>query len=527
MGARPVNTRTLAAVAISLLFLMAWFKWMSPTPVRSDASTMAPSVVSPATPAPAATAEPARRGERQTAGPAEKLMEGSRGAWTIAFSPTHGGIIRWILHEKMGDVDLVNAQELALTALDVAADGKRLEAAGRLRAGPPDSGEVAWDGTAGPLRIRWTLSLPASGYMATLNLDVANAGRKPVQLDHLRLGWGPGLGTVASEQKENEDNLRALLQVEDAKFTAAPKPGAYPMPVRWVGVDNRYFLVALIPGEGWNSAIIAGSKKKESAVRLSLEGVIPPGASRRATARVFVGPKGYDSLRGLGLGLERAVDFGWFGDIGKGMLWTLSRLYGFTHNYGLSIIILTVGIQVIVFPLSIKTFSSMASMKKLQPLMTQIREKFKDDPKRMNAELMELYKRHKVNPFGGCLPMILQIPIFWAFFTTLRNAVELRAAPFFGWITDLSAPDTLVTVSGVGVHILPLLMGVAMFGQQKLTTADPAQAKLMMFMPVMFTFIFWSFPSGLVLYWLVNSLVTISEQLWMTRRAEHAGTTGN
>ena len=299
------------------------------------------------------------------------------------------------------------------------------------------------------------------------------------------------------------------------------------MPVRWVGVDNRYFLAALLPGGGWDSAVVLGSKEKESAVALSLEGTIAPGASRRAAARVFVGPKGYDSLRGLGLGLERAVDFGWFGEIGKGMLWTLSRLYGMTHNYGWAIILLTIGLQVLMFPLSIKTFSSMAAMKKLQPLMTQIREKFKDDPKRMNAELMELYKRHKVNPFGGCLPMILQIPVFWALFTTLRNAVELRSAPFLWWITDLSTPDTVATISGVGVHVLPLLMGVAMFAQQKLTTADPEQAKLMMFMPVMFTFIFWSFPSGLVLYWLVNSLVTISEQLWMTRRTAHAGSTGN
>lgn len=522
-----MNTRTLTAVALSLLFLMAWFRWMSPVPARRDGSAVAQGVVSPATPALTAPPPVTGRPLSRSAEPPETLLDVRRGAWTISFSPTHGGVIRWILHEKMGDVELVNSQEPVLTTLDIEVDGAPLVATGRLVRGPEDSGEVAWEGAAGPLRLRWTLALPASGYLAAINLEVTNPGRKPVRLDHLRMGWGPGLGTVASELKENDKNLRAILLGGDAKLSAAPKPGSQPMPVRWVGVDNRYFLVALLPGDGWNSAVVLGSKEKTSAVALSLEGSVAPGASRRATARVFVGPKGYDSLRRLGLDLERAVDFGWFGEIGKGMLWTLSRLHGMTHNYGWAIILLTIGLQALMFPLSMKTFSSMASMKKLQPLMTQIREKFKDDPKRMNAELMELYKRHKVNPFGGCLPMILQIPVFWALFTTLRNAVELRSAPFFGWITDLSTPDTLVTVSGVGVHVLPLLMGVAMFAQQKLTTADPEQAKMMMFMPVMFTFIFWSFPSGLVLYWLVNSLVTISEQLWMTRRAAHAGSAGN
>ena len=195
-----MNTRTLLAVAISLLFLMAWFKWMSPAPSTRDVAAVTQGVVSPATPALTTPAPVGGRPGPRTAGPPETLLDVHRGAWTIAFSPTHGGVIRWILHEKMGDVELGRSQEPALTALDVEVDGKSLEATGRITRGPEDSGEVTWEGAAGPLRLRWSLALPASGYLAPLNLEVTNAGRKPVRLDHLRLGWGPGLGTVASEE---------------------------------------------------------------------------------------------------------------------------------------------------------------------------------------------------------------------------------------------------------------------------------------------------------------------------------------
>ena len=178
------------------------------------------------------------------------------------------------------------------------------------------------------------------------------------------------------------------------------------------------------------------------------------------------------------------------------------------------LIILTVILQIIVLPLTIKSFKASVAMKQLQPLVKELQDKYKADPKRLNVEMLNLYKTHKVNPLGGCLPMLLQLPIFWALFTTLRNAFELRGAHWIFWINDLSAPDTLMRIGGLPLNILPLIMGVGMFFQQKMmsVSTDPAQAKMMYMMPVLFTFMFWNFPSGLVIYWLTNSLLTMAEQ---------------
>jgi YidC/Oxa1 family membrane protein insertase len=190
-----------------------------------------------------------------------------------------------------------------------------------------------------------------------------------------------------------------------------------------------------------------------------------------------------------------------------------------TGNYGWSIIILTVLLQLLVLPLTVKSFKASAAMKQLQPLVKDLQEKYKADPKRLNVEMLNLYKIHKVNPLGGCLPMLLQLPIFWALFTTLRNAFELRGAGWLLWVKDLSAPDSLMTISGISLNVLPLIMGVGMFFQQKMmsVSSDPAQKQLMYMMPVIFTFMFWNFPSGLVMYWLTNSIMTMAEQYFIMK----------
>ena len=190
-----------------------------------------------------------------------------------------------------------------------------------------------------------------------------------------------------------------------------------------------------------------------------------------------------------------------------------------TGNYGLAIILLTIGLQVLMFPLTIKSFKATLAMKKLQPKIAELQARFKGDPKRLNIEMMNLYKSSGTNPFGGCLPMLLQLPIFWALFTTLRNAYELRGAPFVGWIHDLSTPDVLLHVAGFPLHALPLVMGGAMFLQQRMSGAssDPTQKQMMTMMPIMFTFMFYGFPAGLVLYWLTNNLMTMTIQ-WSFQR---------
>ena len=215
------------------------------------------------------------------------------------------------------------------------------------------------------------------------------------------------------------------------------------------------------------------------------------------------------------------------------MLNILEFFYNITNNYGWAIVLLTLVVQIPLFPLTAKSFKSTMAMQQLQPQMTELRQKYKDDPRRINVEIMNLYKQNKVNPFGGCLPMLLQMPIFWALFTTLRSAVELRHAPFILWLKDLSIPDgsgvnTAFRFPGEGLplignslNILVILMGIFMFLQQKITSPsspDSPQAKMVVFMPILFTVLFWNFPSGLVLYWLTNSIVTIIGQYAISKR---------
>ena len=230
--------------------------------------------------------------------------------------------------------------------------------------------------------------------------------------------------------------------------------------------------------------------------------------------KLFAGPKEYNRLRAFNVGLDRVISLGWFilwdlalvTWLAKGLFYLLQEFYKISHNYGLAIILLTLVIRVFLAPLSYKSFKSMKSMQKLQPEIRKIQKKYKGDRAAMNKAVMELYKTHKVNPLGGCLPMLLQLPIFIGLYNLLANTIELRHSPFFLWIHDLSAKDPY--------YILPIIMGITMLIQQKMTpsTMDPTQSKLMLFMPIMFTFFFLNFPAGLVLYWMVNNLLTIGQQ---------------
>jgi YidC/Oxa1 family membrane protein insertase len=226
--------------------------------------------------------------------------------------------------------------------------------------------------------------------------------------------------------------------------------------------------------------------------------------------------------------LDRAINFGMFTFLAKPCLMLMNWLYGLIPNYGVAIIILTIMIKVVLWPLGNKSYKSMNEMKKLQPLMTELREKYKNDKKKMNQELMSLYRTYKINPMGGCLPMLVQIPVFIALYRMLYEAIELRHAPFIGWINDLSAPDRLFRFGfevplmepPYGIPVLTLIMGATMLLQQKMTPpmGDPTQAKIMMFMPLIFTVIFINFSSGLVLYWLVNNVLSIAQQYYIIKK---------
>jgi YidC/Oxa1 family membrane protein insertase len=255
---------------------------------------------------------------------------------------------------------------------------------------------------------------------------------------------------------------------------------------------------------------------------------LDPGKQVTYSFSLFMGPKSLKLLSSYGNNLKKAINFGWFDILAKPCLMGMNLIHGLIPNYGIAIMLLTLLIKLIFWPLGTKSYRSMNDMKKLQPLMMEMREKYKGDKQRMNQEVMGLYKTYKVNPMSGCLPMIVQMPIFFALYRMLYQAIELRHAPFMWWINDLSAPDRLFHFdfaipfmqAPYGIPVLTIIMGATMFLQQKMSpsTGDPTQAKMMMLMPLFMTFIFINFPAGLVLYWLVNNVLSIGQQYYIQKK---------
>ena len=289
--------------------------------------------------------------------------------------------------------------------------------------------------------------------------------------------------------------------------------------VSWAGFGHTYFFFALLPDNGAQHKLAVHQDGP------ALTGAISgPAGSDRYT--LFIGPKELDTLKPLGRGFERSIDFGYFGFISIPFLYVLHFFHRFTGSYGLDIILLTFLIKLLMAPLTHKSFVSMKQMQKLQPQMERLKEKYSDDKEKLNKEIMELYRRNGVNPLGGCLPMVLQFPVFIGLYNALSTPIELRHAPFM-WIKDLSRPDweSLPFTFGswhLGIPILTILMGASMFLQQWMTPSagDPNQRKMMMLMPLMFTFMFVSFPAGLTVYWLVNNLLSIGQQYWINRNVK-------
>ena len=313
-----------------------------------------------------------------------------------------------------------------------------------------------------------------------------------------------------------------LQEVKAKDFADGPK--TLQGSIDWAGYEGNYFLCAIVPKDGANNSFTMQGNETLANTQLSgaLE-TLQPGSEKSYNYHVYYGPKKLTMLKSIGYNLDRSVNFGWFDVIAKPTLWLLNMFYSVVHNYGVAIILVTVLFKGVFWPISQKGMKSMKNMQKLQPKMVKIKEKYKSDPAKMNQEVMSLYKTYKVNPLGGCLPMVLQIPVFFALYKVLLQSIELRHAPFMLWITDLSAPDRLFLGFDLpylgGLPVLTLLMGASMFLQQKLspTTADPTQAKIMMFLPVVFTFMFLNFASGLVLYWFINNLLSILQQVLINR----------
>ena len=314
--------------------------------------------------------------------------------------------------------------------------------------------------------------------------------------------WGEGfIGLMGSASLVDD---KVLKETPDGE---AERKGD----VKWSAIQDKYFISVLMPQKA------AAALAKKEGDKLVSAGVRFPASAGGATMamQLYAGPKEYDILKGLNAGLEDTIDFGWFvfgswglvKAVAKPIFYVLRFLYEFTHNYGVTIILLTMLIKLMFVPLQYKSYKSMKQMQVIQPKVLAIQNKFKDDRERLNKELIKLYKDHRVNPVGGCLPMVLQMPVFVALFNILYMTIDLRQAPFMLWIKDLSVQDPY--------YVLPIIMGATMVIQQKITptTMDPMQAKIMLFLPVFMTFLFVNFPAGLVLYWLTNNTLTITQQV--------------
>ena len=337
--------------------------------------------------------------------------------------------------------------------------------------------------------------------------------------------WGDGfIGLIGSasrvDDKIDKDTPEKELELKGA--------------VQWAALQDKYFISVMMPKQG--EAVLV----KLEAPKVVTAGVRMPasGAASSIALQLYAGPKEYDTLRSLNVGLEDMIDFGWFiygswsfvKAVAKPIFYVLRFIHDYIPNYGITIILLTVGIKLIFVPLQYKSYKSMKMMKAIQPKIAAVQEKYKGDRDKLNKELMKLYRDQKVNPLGSILPMFLQMPVFIALFNVLYMSIDLRQAPFMLWVTDLSVQDPF--------YVLPIIMGATMFIQQKITpnTMDPTQAKIMLILPIGMTFLFINFPAGLVLYWMTNNILTITQQLVTDRfllhdkalisaRAEQSGST--
>ena len=336
------------------------------------------------------------------------------------------------------------------------------------------------------------------------------------------LTWKNGIAFTEREPEIDLPEMRAFayineerveLKVDDEESDELEDKGL----LKWAGIRNKYFLISYIPvdREQRSRVVLQGDHQGSNLLpdySFQIGRRLERSGSWHNT--IYLGPLNYDELIGYEAELEQAIDFGWpiVSQISRFLLILFIATYQYVPNYGWIIVLFAVVIKIIVYPLTHKTYESAAKMQELQPKITALREKYKNDNQRLSRETMKLYKEEGVNPLGGCLPLLLQMPIFIALYNLFGKTIELRQAPFTLWIQDLSLPDELL-IGGFGLHVLPLLMAVSMLIQQKMTMKDPKQAVLVYMMPVLMIFIFWSMSSGLVLYWTIFNVLTIGQQL--------------
>lgn len=323
------------------------------------------------------------------------------------------------------------------------------------------------------------------------------------------MGMSAYLGAAFSTQEKRYEKI-SFSDISGSGFQEYSEGG-------WAAMLQHYFISAWIPPQDQTSFFSTRTDRSGNNIVgfRSSEQSLQPGSNLTLSASLFIGPKYQSEMKEVAPNLELTVDYGWLWFIAQPLFWLLDWFHGFVANWGVAIILVTVVIKLLFYKLSATAYRSMANMRRVAPKMTRIKEECGDDRQKLSQQMMELYKKEKINPMGGCLPILVQMPVFIALYWMLLESVELRHAPFMLWIADLSMKDPY--------FVLPILMGISMFLQQKLnpTPPDPMQAKIMKMLPIIFTFFFLWFPAGLVLYWLVNNLLSILQQWYITNKIEN------
>lgn len=533
------DKRTFLAIGLAIAILLAWtplaehMGWIQrPQPVATTQETAAPTATAPA-PAPASQAAqlpvftPSAGVEVKVETPLYSAVLYSGGGTLRSFT-----LKRYdeTIKPDSPKVNLVSPDAALTAPLGLTVNGQPSWSTGqwsfqgsdlKLEAG--QEGSLTFTGLVDGVRVTRVITFNADNYLLSENVLVASDNQTPrtVRLgftvaatpfstgkyDPTRLAWD---ANQSFKEETSESTLTETGIIEQGLFN-------------WAGVMSNYFMNVTAPVDPDNLTL--KGRVQGGVWRLALErpDVLVPGSGAEVPVGVnwWFGPKDRELLAAAPDHLDQAVNFGMFSIIARPLLTILSFFHSYVGNWGIAIIMLTFCIRVVFWPLSQKSFKSMEQMKKLQPMMKKLREKYKDDKEALNREMMQLYKTYKVNPAGGCLPILVQIPVFIGLYQALLNSIQLRHASFIPhlpftditWLADLSAADPF--------YITPLLMGASMFLQQRLTPAagDPTQQKVMMFMPVIFTVMFLNFPAGLVIYWLCNNLLSIGQQWWMLRKA--------
>jgi YidC/Oxa1 family membrane protein insertase len=406
----------------------------------------------------------------------------------------------------------------------------------------PDDRTVAFSLERAGIRVRKVYVFDPETYAFELRVDVENASSAAIG-PRYALGW-PAHEAPGNDFKEqslgalHEGSLvvEALASFGQPGFFggSAETQKLFRGEIDWAGTNTTYFVAAMLPDDpvAASAQFVATQPGRAGVAQIFFEPVnLPPGQKAERVFRVYAGPKEAERLEAVGGGLVRSIDLGWqwMAPLTLGFGWLLRALYSVVPNYGVAIILLTILVRIVTTPLTMKQMRSMERMRALQPKLQELKEKFPDDRQKQSEAMMQLYRREGVNPLGGCLPMVLQLPVFVGLFYALRSSIDLRQAPFVGWINDLSAPDALFEIPGLGIpfRVLPLVMGATMVVQQRITPMqmDPAQARMMMtVMPIMMTVLFYQFASGLVLYWMVSNILAIAHQVWVGRKIRTAAT---